>query len=821
MAGTIATAILEIVTDTSKMVAGLNSAVGQAKAFGSKMEATAQGVQKAWALMSTAMGVLALGAIGKEFLDMAGDVSDLSQRLQVSTDTVQEWKGTFGKAGVELDTVAKASEVLSQKINGDDKSAVAALKAMGLSVDELQKMKPEDRFIKVADAVGQLQNQDDRIAASKGLFGKGGLELLSALDGHLAETIDQIHEMGLVIDGETIKAADDFGDQLGLMGTQLLGIVATVMGPLLPALSALGNILSWIGREIVGPVLNVAIKSAMTLLAGFVEVVTGLLSRLASLGANLPGVGGKFAAMATALDDVSKKTGAYMQGLWKAKDSTDAAGDAAPPAARKIAGLGEAHDAAGKKATKQADELDKLAGKIRDIDAAVGAGLFSKNADYGAAGVEADIARAKATVDAMRKALGVEQGMGGGVWNIGVQLDLDDAKNVLAALEEQTATSFGGALQSAIGNLPALLSQAFTGGGGVGGALKAFTSQIGGSLGRGLFEAGGLLNGLGNKLTGIFGSAFGLALPGIGQALGALAGPLMEKLVGGLKKLFGGPSQQELGGRAPVAELEKKYGGLENTLNKIGDAYEAQGKTREQAQRDYKAMLDAEKQGAGAVQPWIDAFTKAIQAADDAAVATKEAIQKAQDEAAAARDARLADAKSEIDDLVKQRESLAAGIAQEAVEEDMGVIERAQRDQLASLDVQIQQKNEAYARLAEETGQAMKEAIEAAIGSIRAQPIHVPTILDGIGGGGVDVPSIVPMAAGGAGRVTGPTLFYSAGQEDFAFSGEGRRFGSGGGATIVLNNPSFDTPYGRDRVLARIDRALADQSGRLGRAITV
>ena len=51
-------------------------------------------------------------------------------------------------------------------------------------------------------------------------------------------------------------------------------------------------------------------------------------------------------------------------------------------------------------------------------------------------------------------------------------------------------------------------------------------------------------------------------------------------------------------------------------------------------------------------------------------------------------------AKDEIDGLVKQREDLAAGIAQEAVEEDMGVIERAQRDQPRLLDAQIQAKND-------------------------------------------------------------------------------------------------------------------------------
>jgi len=734
MSKTIAQAVLEIVTDTGKMSAGLDAAVGQAKAFGSKIEATTKGVETAWKAMSAAMGVLALGAVGKEFLDMAGNVADLSQRLDISTDTVQEWQATFGKAGVPIESVAKSSEILSQKINGGDKSAVAALQAMGLSVAELQAMNPDERFIKVADAVGQLQNQDDKIAASKGLFGKGGPELLAALDGHLADTIDQIREMGLVIDSETIKAADDFGDQLGLMGTQLLGIVATVVGPLLPALSALGSVLSWLGRTVIGPVLNTAIKSAMWLLYELVEGVSAVTGAIADQGAKLPVVGKYFQQYADLQHTVHDKVKALKDGLWQQKDATDGVGVAAEHAKPKIAGLGDSHDDAGKKAKKQADELDRLKDKIAAIDAAIASG-FGRDGDMGAGAVAADIARAKATVDAMQKAIGIEQGVaGGGSWNIGVQLDLDDARNVLAALEEETATSFGGALQSAIGTLPGLLTQAFTGGGGIGGALKAFTSQIGGSVGRGLFEAGGMLNGLGNKLTGIFGSAFGLALPGIGQALGALVGPALEKLYGGLKRLFGGPSEKELGGRAPVAELEKQYGGFEGTLNRIGDAYAAVGKTREQAQRDYKAMLDAEKQGAGAVQPWIDSFRKVIDQADEAAKATASAEQRASDEITAQRDARLQAARDEIDGLTKQRADLAAGLAQEAAEEDAGVIERQQRDQLAALDAQIQEKNDAYAVLAEQTGAVMKAAIEEALASIRVQPVHVPAVLDAPGG---------------------------------------------------------------------------------------
>lgn len=732
---TVATAILELVTDTRKMVSGLDSAVGQAKAFGSKLESTAKGVEAAWGAMSAAMGVLALGAISKEFLDMAGNVADLSARLNVSTDTVQEWQATFGKSGVEIDTVAKASEQLSLKLNGGDKSAVAALQAMGLSVEELQKMKPEDRFIKVADAVGQLQNQDDKIAASKGLFGKGGLELLAALDGHLGETIQQVREMGLVIDGETIQAADKFGDQLGFMGQQLMGILASVIGPLLPALSELGNVLSWLGREVIGPVLNFAIKGLLTWIYTLQEGLSSLVASIVGLGSRLPGVGKYFAQFSEFNREMADKMATLRTNLWKASEATAAIGNAAAPAARKIAGLGEASGAAAPKHKEQADRLTELAEKAaaaaRAMEQSIGRGIFNSgpaaNRPDSFGGVDTELARARAAL----AELGT---MTDGYIDIGVKLSpTEDAYRALVEMVSRTAEATHSAVADAIGTLPNLLTQAFTGGGGLGGALKAFTSQIGGNIGRGLFEAGGLLNGVGNKLAGVFGSAFGLALPGIGQALGALVGPVMGKLFSVLKNI-GGPSQQELGGRDAEKKFEDSFGGFDKMMARIGDAYAATGRTRQQAEKDIKSLLDAEKQGPEAVKKWIDSLQAVIDQADAATQATADAQAKATSDAEAARDARLKTAKDEIDGLVKQREDLAAGIAQEAVEEDMGVIERAQRDQLASLDAQIQAKNDAFARLAEDTAQTMKAAIEEALASIRVQPVHVPAVLDAPGG---------------------------------------------------------------------------------------
>jgi hypothetical protein len=116
---------------------------------------------------------------------------------------------------------------------------------------------------------------------------------------------------------------------------------------------------------------------------------------------------------------------------------------------------------------------------------------------------------------------------------------IEDMKAQTVTLQSVFVSSFG--------KIPGLVQAAFTGGGGLTGAFKALGSDIGSTLlgdkGPFGFGAGGALNALGNKLTSgmtnVFGksigNAFGLALPGIGSAIGALAGPLIGKLAG----LFG------------------------------------------------------------------------------------------------------------------------------------------------------------------------------------------------------------------------------------------------------------------------------------------
>jgi hypothetical protein len=118
--------------------------------------------------------------------------------------------------------------------------------------------------------------------------------------------------------------------------------------------------------------------------------------------------------------------------------------------------------------------------------------------------------------------------------------------------------------------VPALLQQALTGGGGLEGFGKALASKIGSDLIGGKVEDAlyGLLNKSSRSLGNLFGQKFvgmlGDLVPGIGPIIGAALGPLIGKVGGFFKKIFGGGSA----GRDLVEDfVNKQFGGSFDKLH--------------------------------------------------------------------------------------------------------------------------------------------------------------------------------------------------------------------------------------------------------------
>jgi TP901 family phage tail tape measure protein len=160
-----------------------------------------------------------------------------------------------------------------------------------------------------------------------------------------------------------------------------------------------------------------------------------------------------------------------------------------------------------------------------------------------------------------------------------------DPNQIVGGIEPEGMVSVGQMMGSGlrrgfasiVRGIPDTVIDAFKGGGGLFGALQAIGAQAGAAFG------GSTLGALGAKLASKEGAGkmmkgFASMLGPIGAAVGALAGPL----IGGLKKLFSGPT---------VAESVRKAGAKmfkEGISKGLSEAIEA---TRESTQSDFGAMM--------------------------------------------------------------------------------------------------------------------------------------------------------------------------------------------------------------------------------------
>ncbi len=436
----------------------------------------------------------------------------------------------------------------------------------------------------------------------------------------------------------------------------------------------------------------------------------------------------------------------------------------------------------------------------------------------------------------------------------GANAQLEAVRGSLSYRAREFSQNFGAVLKQ---DLPANIMAAITGGGSV---WKAAGSTLGGFL----VSDQGLGSTLKKGLTSALGSSLGGAVSAMLPGIGALAGPLLEKLFS-----MGGPSEQELAGRTAAANFEKgvaaglnaqqraEAGGRSWAMTVIGvrDAYLAVGRTAAEAEAAVEAMWAAERQGPEAVaavqagmQTVMDQATRLRQAAaafgpsqtelrqlatdaqqtyqfmlqsgvytaDQLAAAFK-ASQEAQVRALGintdAQKKSMDMLKTALTDLTQKRDALWQQIAAEAPEDVMGVVEAGARAQLATMDAMI------AAQQAEQTRQADAYAAEvaAALASIqdRIQPIIVPIVYDQqpFPGSSVGLDPI-PMAAGGFGEVTGPTLFLAGEKgrrEQVAFSGADRTFadrGFGGGGSD-----------GTVRAIEQLQRTIETQNSRMPQLI--
>lgn len=238
------------------VVSGANQAAGAMDKMGKQAAKTAKDVNS---LKNIAIGaVLAKGAMAaaSAFRSAAGAVAGyvssiretadasgkLAARLGMSVESLQGLQLAAQMAGVaELTPVLqKMSITLGQAASGA-KPAMEALSGIGLSIDDLAGMNPDEQFKAISAAINAIPDPAARAAAAVRIFGEQGVALLPLMAQNLDEVQARMERLGAVLSADQTEAIESMNDALTMVQATFEGIIGQVVGNLAPVVTALAE----------------------------------------------------------------------------------------------------------------------------------------------------------------------------------------------------------------------------------------------------------------------------------------------------------------------------------------------------------------------------------------------------------------------------------------------------------------------------------------------------------------------------------------------------------------------------------------------------
>ncbi len=198
-------ATLNIIYKIAADISGLEQNVSKGVQTMSRMESAARTIATA---IPVAFAVDAVMRFGKEIVADADALTKLHDKTGISTTGLQAMRIAGDDAGVSLESMTSAVNMLQKKLGGNDESAVKALKDLNINIDAFRRMDGAQQMSTLADAVKDMHDPLRVANDLSGIFGKQWAEQLPVLKRGFQELKDGTSQMS----EQAVKDLDDLGD---------------------------------------------------------------------------------------------------------------------------------------------------------------------------------------------------------------------------------------------------------------------------------------------------------------------------------------------------------------------------------------------------------------------------------------------------------------------------------------------------------------------------------------------------------------------------------------------------------------------------------
>ncbi|GHV27606.1 hypothetical protein FACS18948_5270 [Clostridia bacterium] len=288
MAASIFSLFGEIFVDNQKANENIDKTTEKGQSMGEKLQAGFGTVGKAAAAIGAAAATAgkALWDTAKNAAAVTDQIDKQSQAMGVSREGYQEWTYILSQNGASIEDMQKAVKTLGGTMEGTSKNGVAAMEALGISFDGMNK---EEAFEAAVTALQGIEDETLKAQLAQDLFGNSFQKLMPLVNG-TAEGTEELrqraHDLGLVLSDDAVSGGVAFTDALDNMNRGF-GALTTQLGTaLFPILTqGMDYIIQLLPlfQEIAQQLIPVLLGLMETLMPLFIQVVESILPPLLSV----------------------------------------------------------------------------------------------------------------------------------------------------------------------------------------------------------------------------------------------------------------------------------------------------------------------------------------------------------------------------------------------------------------------------------------------------------------------------------------------------------------------------------------------------------
>ena len=242
--------IVKVVDQSKRGLAKVTGSIDNAEKKTSKLGKAAGLAGAAVGGIAVAGAAIAVNLVG-DTVEAAKEIDNLAKVSQLGVEELQAMAAIAAKSGGNIEDVADASREMQLRLTEATRlgsgPAIDALGLLGVSLDDIAKLKPDEQFALIRDRLSEVEDPALRAFAAEELLG-GSSERLAEFIDISADAFDKqteaVKQSGRVMSEDMVEGNVAAGEALdGALGS-VKGVISSLVSGLAPVLELVATLLN-------------------------------------------------------------------------------------------------------------------------------------------------------------------------------------------------------------------------------------------------------------------------------------------------------------------------------------------------------------------------------------------------------------------------------------------------------------------------------------------------------------------------------------------------------------------------------------------------